>query len=49
MDESALWEKIPQDKLTVPLWFTTRVFPLWKTQRAVGVTEPTVDIDRVVP
>jgi hypothetical protein len=35
MDESALWEKIPQGKLTVPLWYTTRVFPLWETQRAV--------------
>ena len=34
MDESALWEKIPQGKLTVPLWYTTRVFPLWETQRA---------------
>ena len=33
MDESALWEKIPQGKLTVPLWYTTRVFPLWETQR----------------
>ena len=39
MDESALWEKIPQGKLTVPLWYTTRVFPLWETQRAVIYAE----------
>jgi len=29
-----LWEKIPQGKLTVPLWDTTRNFSLWETQRA---------------
>jgi len=34
MDESALWEKIPQGKSTVPLWYTTRIFPTWETQRA---------------
>jgi len=39
MDESALWEKIPQGKLTVPLWYTTRVFPLWETQRAVNAED----------
>jgi len=38
MDESALWEKIPHGKLTVPLWYTTRVFPLWETQRAGSCT-----------
>ena len=38
MDESALWGKIPQGKLTVPLWYTTRVFPLWETQRAISIT-----------
>jgi len=40
MDESALWEKIPQGKLTVPLWYTTRVFPLWETQRAAQLPSP---------
>jgi len=34
MDESALWGKIPQGKSAVPLWYTTRIFPLRETQRA---------------
>ena len=36
MDESALWGKIPQGKSAVPLWYTTRIFPLWETQCAGG-------------
>jgi len=39
MDESALWGKIPQGKSAVPLWYTTRIFPLWETQR-VGASSP---------
>jgi len=34
MDESALWGKLPQGKSAVPLWYTTRICPLWETQRA---------------